>query len=524
MSQLDGIVAMMQRPESYREPARAIRHVETHISHIFFTDQHVYKVKKPVDMGFLDFTTLRKRHRACRNELLLNRRLSPDVYLDIVPITKVRGHYELGGEGRAVEYAVKMRRLPEDRALSTLLRQRTASVDDVRRIAGRIAAFHSEAATNASITRAGGMAAARRNIEENFAQTAPFIGSAVSQESYDDIVAYGRAFLVAKREVFRRREREGRVRECHGDLHTAHVFMEDGISFIDCIEFNRRFRCCDVAKDIAFMAMDLDRFGRHDLSEAFVQAYTEASGDPHVRDLLPIFASYLAMVRAKVSCIRASQEGVSSDERAQDIETAREYFDLSRSYTAGMRPRLIMVVGLSGTGKTTVATELARRWDMAHVSSDIVRKRLAGVGAAERGNHGYDEGLYAPEMTRRTYDVMLGEAERVLRGGGGVVLDATYRHSDDRRRVSGMGRGYDAEPVVVQCVLPRAETLKRLRHRTRAGEGVSDATAQVYLQQTAEWEPVRETPAHRLIRLDTSDAPDTVMSRLLYGVFLAALR
>lgn len=431
------LVAALMEPAAYPEPTSKVGYIETHVSHIFLTDRHVYKVKKPANFGFLDFTTLRKRHYYCRAEVVLNRRLSPDVYLGVSHITHEGGRYTVDGRGRTVEYAVKMRRLPAERALDALLRRNAVTAKDMGRIARKVAAFHERAAAGPSITRLGGLAATRRNVGENFQQTEPFVGGVLPQEAFDELMAYSRAFMDAKKTAFRRREHEGKIRDCHGDLHTAQVFLENGVSIIDCIEFNRRFRYSDVAEDVAFLAMDLDYCGRPDLSQAFINAYVERSGDTGAAELLPFFKAYRAYVRGKVNCLRRAQPDVDETGRREVAEAARAYFRLAHGYTRVFaEPMVVMVGGLSGTGKTAVARELGRRWGMEVVSSDVVRKTLAEVALTGRTGAAYGEGLYSEEMTRRTYDALLVHAEASLKAGRSVVLDATYRRADERCRVA----------------------------------------------------------------------------------------
>jgi aminoglycoside phosphotransferase family enzyme/predicted kinase len=519
------LIASLLKPGAYPEPTSKVGYIETHVSHIFLTDRHVYKVKKPVDFGFLDFTTLRKRHYYCRVEVALNRRLSPDVYLGVSRITREGNGYVVDGRGRTAEYAVKMRRLPAERALDELLRRGTATVGDMERIAEKVAAFHARAATGPSIRRLGGLAATRRNVEENFRQTEPFAGSVVTQEVYDDLVAYSRAFMDAKRAAFRRREHGGRIRDCHGDLHSAQVFLENGTGIIDCIEFNRRFRYSDVGEDVAFLAMDLDHYGRTDLSQAFVRAYVKRSGDAGIAELLPFYKAYRAYVRGKVNCLRMAQPDADEAARRKAEVAAKEYFDLAHGYTKVFtEPMVVMVGGLSGTGKTTVARELVRRWGMEVVSSDGVRKALAGITPLKRSGAGYGEGLYSEETTRRTYDAMLAQAEASLKTGRSVVLDATFRRADERRRVAEMARGLGYEVWMVVCMLPAQETLRRLDARARSGTAVSDADRQVFLRQRGEWEPAREVSPTRLVGLDTSGTAEETVRRLLYGLFFAVLR
>jgi aminoglycoside phosphotransferase family enzyme/predicted kinase len=519
------LVTSLLKPAAYPEPTSEVGYIETHVSHIFLTDRHVYKVKKPVEFGFLDFTTLRKRHYYCRAEVALNRRLSPDVYLGVSRITREGAGYAVDGRGRTVEYAVKMRRLPAERALDELLRRDAVTVTDIERIAEKVAAFHVRAATGPSITRLGGLAPTRRNVEENFRQTEPFIGSVLPLETFDDLAAYSRAFMDAKKAAFRRREHEGKIRDCHGDLHTAQVFLENGIGIIDCIEFNRRYRYSDVAEDVAFLAMDLDHYGRPDLARVFVSAYVERSGDAGVGELLPFYKTYRAYVRGKVNCLRMAQPGVDEAAQREAEAAAKAYFELAHGYTEVFTgPLVVMVGGLSGAGKTTAAQELGRRWGMEVVSSDVVRKTLAGVALTKRPAGGYGEGLYSEEMTRRTYDAVLARAEASLKTGRPVVLDGTYRRADERRRVVEMVRKLGCEVWMVVCTLPLEETVRRLDARARSGVAVSDADRQVFLRQRGEWEPVREVSLTRLVELDTSGTVEEMARRLLYGLFLAVLR
>ncbi|MBM3949382.1 MAG: hypothetical protein FJ312_09150 [SAR202 cluster bacterium] len=298
------------------------------------------------------------------------------------------------------------------------------------------------------------------------------MGGVLAQEASDDLAAYSRAFMDARRAAFQRREREGRIRNRHGDLHTAQVFLENGIGIIDCIEFNRRFRYSDVAEDVAFLAMDLDYYDRPDLSQAFVNAYIKHSGDTDVAEVMPFFKAYRAYVRAKVNCLRMAQPDTDAAERRKAEQAARAYFKLAHGYTKVFTgPTVVMVGGLSGTGKTAVARELGRRWRMEVVSSDVVRKTLGGRALTERTGAAYGAGLYSEEMTRRTYDALLARAEASLKAGRPVVL------------------------------------------------GVK-----VFLRQRAEWEPVREVSPARLVTLDTTGNVEEAVRRLLYGLFLAVLR
>ncbi len=515
----------MLSPQAYPEAVAHVRLVQTHISSLLFTGDHVYKVKRPVNYGFLDFTTLAKRRYYCRQELSLNRRLSPDVYLGVVEIREQDGRLSIGGPGRTVEYAVKMRQLPADRAFATLLKEGAVSVQDIRRLGELVAGFHSRSKTGIAITQQGGLKAVGRNVRENFRQTRRYIGLCLTQDEYDDIVAYSQAFIAIRAETFLRRAAEGRIRDGHGDIHTGAIFIANGIYILDCIEFNRRFRYGDVASDVAFLAMDLDFHGHQELSTAFVQAYIQASGDSGLLELLDFFKAYRAYVRAKVTSFRLDDPLISPHDREEALATAQAYYRLAHSYSRVIpRPSLFLVAGLMGTGKSTVAQDLARRQDAAYISSDLTRKSLEGIAPTEHRYESFREGLYAPSMSRRTYDAMLAQARQHLAAGRSVVLDATFRQSHDRSMANDLARDTGVEMWVVECVAPTEEIRRRVERRLRDKSAVSDARWELFQHQAAEWEPVVEVPLGRYVRLDTSHSPHKTSLDLLQALYSAALR
>lgn len=422
----------------------------------------------------------------------MNRRIAPDVYLGVVEIRQDDQRYAIGGPGETLEYAVKMRRLPHDRSLDGLLDRGQVTPEDIRDLATLVASFHEEAATGPKITRLGSIEAVRQNVEENFAQTERFGGVTISNDAFDEIAAYSRAFLEAKEAEFRQRAAGGRVRDCHGDLHTAQIFLEPSpsgetankISIIDCIEFNDRFRYSDVAEDIAFLAMDLDFHGRPDLSELFVNTYAEASGDLGVHGLLNFFKSYRAYVRGKVTSFRLDGPGLPEETRRAILEAARAYFKLAHAYASVFpNPALIVVAGLPGTGKSSVAEELARRWDAVYISSDVTRKALAGVGPTEHRYSSFETGIYEPVFSRSTYKAMLDQAKHNLAEGRSVVLDATFRRAEERLRAAEIARECDADAWIVEMVLDEATVKTRLKERVLRGDSTSDARWATYQRQ-----------------------------------------
>jgi aminoglycoside phosphotransferase family enzyme len=302
------------------------------MSYVFLADDFVYKIKKPVNLGYLDYTTLGNREAFCRKEVELNRRLCPDTYLGVMPISRTGQRFRIGGEGEALEYTVKMRRLPEEAMLNVLLEKEQVTPAMLAEVAVTLAGFHKKAATSDAISEFGSLQAITYNTEENFTQTEKYIGTAISPETYENIKTYTNDFLNKDAPLFRRRVSEGRIRDCHGDLHAAHVCFHNGICIFDCIEFNDRFRYSDVASEVAFLAMDLDHYGRFDLSAAFVNAYLGASDDRDLSLILNFYKGYRAYVRGKVACFQHDDPYISAEEKAKSLANARAYFKLAEAY------------------------------------------------------------------------------------------------------------------------------------------------------------------------------------------------
>lgn len=525
MPRFPSMIQALLQPGAYPEAVTSVELAETHISYLLFTDNHVYKIRKPVNYGFLDFTTLEQRREDCHREVALNRRLSPDVYLGVVEIRAQGSKFTIEGPGETVEYAVKMCRLPRERLMANLLGSNQVTAEDIRRLAEKIAGFHADAETSPRITALGDIEAVRQDVEENFVQTQRYIGLCIDRDTFDDLEAYSKAFLDGREKLFRRRAAEQRIRDCHGDLHTAQIFLEDGISIIDCIEFNERFRYSDVAADIAFLAMDLDFHDRSDLADLFIEIYVKVSGDPGVLELMDFYKAYRAYVRGKVNCFRLDDSTLPDGERRDIISQAKAYFRLARSYVAmPTSPTLVLVAGLSGTGKSTIAQELARRWGLAYVSSDITRKELAGIVPTERRPESYEQGIYSPEFSRGTYDAMLKRASDELQAGRSVVLDATFRRALERTQAVTLAGDMGADVWAIECLLAEAEVRRRLDERQKQQGSVSDGRWEIFPQQREEWEPVGEVPLSRHIQVDTDGPLQEVMRGLLLSLYRSALQ
>jgi aminoglycoside phosphotransferase family enzyme len=332
VSALPALVEDLLKPQAYPHKPQKIELVQTQMSFIFLAGEYVYKVKKPVNLGYLDYTTLEKRRFFCQQELELNRRLCPDAYLAVVPVVEERGEFHIEGKGKATEYAVRMKRLPQDRMMDVLLTRGQVTPEMVARVAEKLADFHQKTETSEEIAAFGKLDVIRHNCDENFAQTEKYIGLTISRVKYERIKGYTDGFIRRNAGLFEKREGEARVRDCHGDLHAAHVCFTDGICIYDCIEFNDRFRYTDVASEIAFLAMDLDRYQQAGLSRHLVDTYVKLNHDEELLELLNFYKCYRAYVRGKVESFKLDDPYIPQEEKAKLLTVARSYFQLAESY------------------------------------------------------------------------------------------------------------------------------------------------------------------------------------------------
>ncbi len=320
-------------PEIYPDKPDKIRFTETHISILFFTGNYVYKLKKPVDFGFLDFTTLEKRKFFCEQEIILNRRLSPNIYLGVIKITYDGENISLDGSDEIVEYAVKMRQIPEELLMNRLLKEGKVTPDMIEAVSKKLVRFYLSAETNDEIKGYAKPERIKQDTDENFEQTEKYINITIEKDIYKKIKEKTDAFLKEKGDIFCERINDNRIRDCHGDLRLEHIFWGEEISIFDCIEFNKRFRYTDVAADIAFLSMDLDYHEREDLNRPLIETYIEGSGDYSIRKILDFYKCYRAYVRGKVESFRLDDLSIPDYEKRDAQERAKRYFNLAFNYS-----------------------------------------------------------------------------------------------------------------------------------------------------------------------------------------------
>lgn len=479
---------------------------ETHISWVFLHPDDVYKVKKPVDLGFLDFSTLEKRKEACEAEMRLNRRLAPDVYLGVVPITRDRdGRHHLGGEGETVDWAVHMRRLPLDRRADTLLEKGRLEAEDLERVARHLTAFHEEAREDEETAQYGTVEAVRFNVLENFQQTENTLCDHLSPEEGREIQRWQTELLDREEERFDQRIRSGKVRDGHGDLRLEHVYLEDDrVVVIDCIEFNERFRFADVAADVAFLSMDLSWHGRVDLAERFLAAYARFAGDYDLYPLIDFYESYRAYVRGKVSSFLSCDEEADRAIRQKAAAEARRYYLLAlASERRSLLPSSVVAVGgLLASGKSTLTDRIGQAMAAPVVDSDRTRKQMLGVEETEKVHHPPFEGAYSPERTENVYAELLRRGQAVLDSGRPVVLDASFRSRDHRARARRLATEHGVPFFFVECRAPVEILRARLRQREKE-TGVSDGRLEIFDDFVESWEEVDELPSEEHLVVET---------------------
>jgi uncharacterized protein len=489
------------RPDAYPHlTSGPVVLVQTHISYVLLTGSYVYKVKKPVDLGFVDFSTLERRRHFCEEEVRLNRRGAPGLYLGVVPIARGDGAgagLVLGGGGPAVEYAVKMRQFPEEGVFSRLLARGALGESDVEALASTVAAYHADAPRDAT-GRFGRPDDLLAGIREDHRQSERFVGRFQTRDRLDETDAFTERFVASHRVLLAARVADGHVRECHGDLHLGNICRWEGRTLLfDCIEFNERYRWIDTMHDAAFTAMDLEARGRRDLANAFINTYAELTGDWDGLRLLPLYLCRYAYVRAKVSSMLADEPEAEPSARESAGEAAKRYYELAHAYSSPRRGRLLVMCGASGSGKSTIARALARRLGAAHVRSDAVRKHLAGVPLRARA----EADVYAPAMSERTYARLLELGTALAAEGHTVILDARYSRRTQRGPLIEAAAARGIPLRILHCTVP--PDLLRIRLDRRQGD-VSDATAELLAAQKEEAEPFAPAEFEYLLRLDST--------------------
>jgi aminoglycoside phosphotransferase family enzyme/predicted kinase len=500
----------LELPASFPAPQPSrVERIETHASWVFLGDRDVFKVKKPVNFGFLDFSTIDKRKAACESEVVLNARLAKGVYLGVVPVVRTAaGSLVFGGAGAVVDWAVHMQRLPDQQRADYLLAEGKLSGGAIDALAERIATFHDLARSDEETAALGATAAIRRNVVENFSQTRDVVRQYLSPEEANEIETWQLAFLAGNAPLFDDRAASGRVRDGHGDLRLEHVYVDDlgDVTIIDCIEFNERFRYADVCADVAFLSMDLAWHGRVDLAERFVARYARASGDYDLYSVVDFYESYRAYVRGKVATLLATDERAEQGARERAATEARRYFLLALAAHRKplLGPALVCVGGLIASGKSTLAEAIALEMSATVVDADRTRKQMLGVAPETRVHDPSWKGAYDLRFTEDVYAEVRRRAGVVLASGRPVVVDASLRSTSERRAMRELAQTHGVPIRFVECradpELCRARLLRRERE-----SGVSDGRIAIFDDFCARFEPMTELQPREHLVVRTSN-------------------
>ena len=503
MTQIDisTLIEQMQQSEFYpHSTVEPIELVQTHISYVFLTGDYAYKLKKAVNFGFLDFSTLPQRQHFLTEEIRMNSALAPELYLEVLPITQAGDKYILGGDGEAVEYALKMRQFPQDNLFINLFTAGKLKIEQMEELGKIVAQFHSQAQTNEHIRSFGTVNKIREAFDENYQQTEKYIGMAQTQQQFDETKAYTDKFFAEKEALFQARIENNKIKECHGDLHLKNICLwQDKIQLFDRIEFNEPFRFVDVMYDVAFAVMDLEARDRQDFANAFLNTYLEQTGDWLGLQVLPLYLSRQAYVRAKVTSFLLDDPGIPDKVKEEAAQTAADYYKQAWAYTQNRSSKIILMSGLSGAGKTTIAKEIARKINAIHIRSDAVRKHLAGIPLEEKG----EEKIYSAEMSQKTYDTMLSLSILLANSGFPVILDAKYDRVILRHQAIDVAQNNSIPLKIINCTAPIEVMRDRLDKRS--GD-ISDATADLLVSQQAKAEGFTEEEKTYVTTIDTSQA------------------
>ena len=502
------LIAALQDPRCYPHAVEHLHVAETHISWIVLTGAFAYKVKKPVDLGFLDFSTLQARRFYCEEELRLNRRLAPDLYLEVVPVTGSLDRPIVGGAGAAIEYAVKMRQFREDDLLDRVQARGELLPAHIDMLARTIAEFHASCDRAPASGALGSPESVVEPARQNFMQMARLAVEPEDRDRLDRLRQWSERQGKALGPVFASRQGDGFVRECHGDLHLGNAFLENGVPrLFDCIEFSPNLRWIDVMNEVAFLVMDLHHRNHPDLARRFLNDYLEYTGDYAGLATLPFYLVYRAMVRAKVVLIRSAQPDVGADERQLDLAEYRRFLGLAEGFSAERRLWVAIAHGVSGSGKSFYAQRLLEHCDAIRLRSDVERKRLGGLAREEASRSTLGAGLYTADATRRTYERLSALAATVLDARWPVIADATFLERSQRDLLREVASDRGVPFRILDFRAPEALLRERVARRSRLGGDASEATLAVLEHQLGAAAPLADDERGNTVVIDASGLP-----------------
>ena len=502
---LDRLVAALRDPVRYAHPVDRVEVLETHASYVLLAGAYAYKIKKPVKLGFLDFSTLEARRLYCEEELRLNRRTAPQLYLDLVVIAGSDSAPVMGGEGPAIEYAVRMSRFPQEALLDRIARRGDLSPQHMDVLARSTAEFHARIARASPDGSFGTAAQVLAPATQNFEQMLGMVEDPSDTARLRRLREWTGREHAALCDAFEQRRRQGFIRECHGDLHLGNIALLDGVPTpFDGIEFNESFRWTDMMSEIAFLTMDLLDHRLPAAAFRFLNGYLEVTGDYAGVRVLRFYLVYRALVRAKVSCIRAHQPQVRGDEKQRTMREYRGHLQLAERLGEALHGGLVLMHGLSGSGKSVFSQELLESLGAIRLRSDVERKRLHGLEAGARTGSGIDSGIYALAATAQTYARLGALACELLAARHMVVVDAAFLQRRLRDDFSALARKFAVPMVLASCHAPAPVLRDRLSRRERRGDDASEAGLAVLERQLATEQPLGEDEIAYTVAIDSA--------------------
>ena len=499
-------ITSMLNASVYDHPVKNIELIETHISWVILTGDFAYKIKKPVNFGFLDFSTLEKRHNYCKQELLLNRRFAPEIYLEVVSITEVQNRLRISADADAIEYAVRMKQFPQSVQLDNMLASNELHAEHMDAIAQMIADFHQRTNIADSAMEYGNSEMVHQPVEENFVQIKKHLDTDSYAENLATLDRWSSSEFLKLKSTFEQRKRNGFIRECHGDMHLRNlVWIDDKAMAFDCIEFNSKLRWIDVISEVAFLVMDLKDRQQHQLANRFLNSYMEITGDYSGLSVLLYYLVYRAMVRAKVNALRLEQKNISANERQQTQAAFESYLDLATNFTDKPEPKLIIMRGLSASGKSTVSQQLLDRLGAIRIRSDVERKRLFHTAGQNNTANKIDNGIYSAEASQLTYTHLSALATTIIDAGFSVIIDAAFLKHVQRVPFQKLAGYLNVHYVILEVTAPDEVLRTRIKQRKN---DISDADLSVLEHQLSSWQPLRESEMATIITVNSTLALD----------------
>lgn len=508
------ILKSLLKPSAYPEPTTTISLVQTHVSFIFITDHFVYKIKKPVDFGFLNFKTIDRRRFYCNEEVRLNRRLCPDMYLGVIELRKSSDVIAFHGNGEIIDYAVKMRRLPKDRMLDQLVANNNVGETELRNVAKTIARFHHETPTSESVAEYGSIEKISANWHENFIQMERFT-TILSDNDRLYMQNFVEKYISMNKNIFMERMEQGCIRECNGDIHLENICIEDKkVHIFDCIEFNDRFRFCDTAADIAFLYMDLEYNRRKDLAEIIIDEYLKESNDKSLLAVIHFYTIYRAFVRGKVDSFQLDDINISDKQKNDAAERAIRYFRLAKGYMERLKmvQTLFITTGLMGSGKSSLAEELSFALGIPVYNSDMVRKQLNGISNTTKVTVPFGEDIYSKDKTQRVYQELFSLARLGIKKGTSIIIDASFPDAQLRANAGEIATQFGIPIVILHTSCKPSELKRRLQNRALL-PSVSDGRIELLKHHQAIYEPPEEKEG-MVINLDSKQPVDKLLERI----------